>query len=74
MADREIVIAVANECQKCNLMQFNSYNYDMLPYCTLFKTFLPFKEDEDDNIVVQPCHECFKCSEGDTDNFITSWE
>lgn len=44
MTEREITIGVTNECQGCDLMKNKSYHSDILPYCTLFKTFLQFRE------------------------------
>ena len=70
MSDREITIGVCNECQDCDLMKFKSHNSEVLPYCTLFKTFLQFREYENDDLVVKPCFECFECSQGNTHYFL----
>lgn len=69
MADREITISVCNECQSCNLMRNKTYHSDILPYCTLFKTFLQFREYENDDRVVKPCFECYECGQENTRYF-----
>lgn len=61
---RDITICVSDECQNCDLMKLKPYKYDILPYCTLFKTFLPFRECEDDIWIVKPCYECVECTNG----------
>lgn len=71
---RDITIGVTNECQSCDLMKYKQYkNGVSLPYCTLFKTFLQFREYED--WIVKPCYECIECSHGNTHYFTTGeWE
>lgn len=69
MTEREITIGVTNECQGCDLMKYKSHNSELLPYCTLFKTFLQFREYENDDLVVKPCFECYECSNGNTHYF-----
>ena len=69
MEEREITIGVTNECQGCDLIKFKQYYSDILPYCTLFKTFLQFREYENEDIVVKPCYECYECSQGNTHYF-----
>lgn len=71
MGDREITIGVSNECQGCDLMKFQTHSSEQLPYCTLFKTFLQFREYENDDLVVKPCFECYECSQGNTHFFIS---
>ena len=44
--EREITIGVCNEWQSCDLMKLRTYHSTQLPYCTLFKTFLQFREYE----------------------------
>lgn len=66
---RDITIGVPNECQKCDLMKINQYHSTSLPYCTLFKTYLQFREYENDDWVVRPCYECSECSDGNTHYF-----
>ncbi len=73
MAEREITIGVYDECQRCDLMKFKSCHSDVLPFCTLFKTFLQFREYENDNLVVKPCFECYECSKGNI-HFFTNGE
>ena len=68
--DREITIGVCNECQSCNLMKYKEYHSAMLPYCTLFKTFLQFREYDNDDAVIKPCFECYECSQGNTHFFV----
>ena len=71
---RKITIGVCNECQDCDLMKFKpyrSYTSVLLPYCTLFKTYLQFREYENDDLVVKPCYECYECSGGNTHCFTT---
>lgn len=63
---RIIRIGVCDECQSCDLMKYKGYHSLMLPYCTLFKTFLQFREYENDDSVIKPC---FECSEGNTHYF-----
>ena len=70
MVEREITIGVTNECQGCDLMKYNSHNSGVLPFCTLFKTFLQFREYENNDLVVKPCHECYECSQGNTHFFV----
>lgn len=41
----------------CDLMKYKSNNSELLPYCTLFKTFLQFREYKNDDLVVKPCFE-----------------
>ena len=45
-------------------MKLKTYNHDILPYCTLFKTFLQFREYENDDWIVKPCYECVECTNG----------
>ena len=66
---RNITIGVTNECQSCDLMTIKSYNSEMLPYCTLFKTYLQFREYENDDWVIKPCYECVECSGNNTHYF-----
>lgn len=66
---RNITIGVTNECQSCDLMTIKSYNSEMLPYCTLFKTYLQFREYENDDWVIKPCYECVECSGNNTRYF-----
>ena len=47
-------------------MKYKSHNSESLPYCTLFKTFLQFREYENSDMVVKPCFECYECSQGNT--------
>lgn len=68
---RDITIGVTNECQSCDLMKLHTYKHDIIPYCTLFKTFLQFREYENDDWVVKPCYECMECSSGNTHYFNT---
>ena len=69
--EREITIGVCNECQSCDLMKLKTYHSTQLPYCTLFKTFLQFREYENDDWVVKPCNECMECGQGNTHFFHT---
>lgn len=73
---RDITIGVTNECQSCDLMKYKQYkNGVSLPYCTLFKTFLQFREYENEDWIVKPCYECIECSHGNTHYFTTGeWE
>jgi len=69
---RDITIGVTNECQSCDLMKYKQYkNGVSLPYCTLFKTFLQFREYENEDWIVKPCYECIECSQGNTHYFTT---
>ena len=68
---RNITIGVTNECQSCDLMKYKIYTGVPLPYCTLFKTFLQFREYENDDWIVKPCYECMECSNGNTHYFTT---
>ena len=68
---RDITIGVTNECQSCDLMKHKIYKSVPLPYCTLFKTFLQFREYENDDWVVKPCYECMECSNSNTHYFTT---
>lgn len=70
---RDITIGVPNECQKCDLMKTKQYRSVSLPYCTLFKTYLQFREYENDDWVIRPCYECRECSDGNT-HYFTSGE
>ena len=69
MSDREITISVTNECQGCDLMKYKTYKNTSLPFCTLFKTFLQFREYENDDWIIKPCFECYECSQGNTHYF-----
>lgn len=68
---RNITIGVTNDCLKCDLMKIKYYKVDQLPYCTLFKTYLQFREYEDKDWVVRPAYECYECSNGNTHYFTT---
>lgn len=66
---RDITIGVTNECQSCDLMKLKIYSGVSLPFCTLFKTFLQFREYQNSDWIVRPCEECRECSNGNTHYF-----
>jgi hypothetical protein len=70
---RKITIGVCNDCQSCDLMKYKLHHNDSLPYCTLFKTFLQFREYSNENQTVRPCYECLECSDSNT-HYFTSGE
>ena len=71
---RVIEIGVTNECQGCDLMKLKTHKHDILPYCTLFKTFLQFREYENDDWIVKPCYECVECTGGSNTYFFETGE
>lgn len=66
---RDIKIGVADDCQNCDLMKVKSYSSTQLPYCTLFKTYLQFREYDDSSWITKPCYECMECNKGNTHYF-----